>query len=46
MSSLSNRNADNTKSVTTGFFLLKNPVIYLDYLINKALYIFYVLYKY
>ena len=30
----------------TSFFPLENPVIYLDYLINKALYIFYILYKY
>ena len=30
----------------TSFFLLENPVIYLNYLINKALYIFCVLYKY
>ena len=28
------------------FFSLKNLVIYLDCLINKALYIFYILYKY
>ena len=28
------------------FFPLENPVIYLDYLINKGLYIFCVLYKY